>query len=691
MVVQLSTNGKPVGSAPIELTDANMTVFNDNPQAITITVDNNTKMDDTFPSPSTIASAGSAGAKVSASWIPGQSSFQVHYASGDAMTIDLGTGTYSTSSSPETFADGKSAAVLAPGPPLTTDVDYHLWFFNGPGVLPPLVNSALQANLPALIAYVNANPIKIPVNDDISLGITNIGADPSTLQCVYASMLPQTNGNGDWYVNAVMRLGQATITGNATIKGQEGDFTVGITDMMIWVQMTFDPSFQTMPQIQQLQVSLGNGTINGTIIRILEIVFPIIAALIEAGASPYRIAGAINNQMNAAIINGINSALKGAVGKNVFVSSKPSSSELHRTMPKASPAPRAINWSAWMTNQGIQATTLGQLKIPGTHDSATYQLDPVLSQVSYSSIALLWALASSTAPVNGKNPIVIPPTQSNPLYLGPALYNWVLGVAVTSVSRTEDLTILQQLQLGVRHLDLRVYYDDRDNTFYTQHALRGPKLVDLLSQIQNFLSTVAGSGELVFAYISHTNLSGNPSQISALADLVKTTISAQNLYYQSGDSVNFQTLANTTIGSITNGTPKVMFTNGDLSDNIIYPHTITNTDGYSGVPWPGDVYTVANNSSQQGPPMQASHHPLWSVAWSLDAETQAIVQMVLAALTGDQKFILQGVATNANAQVAAFFDNYGKNFNLFTCDWLEYGSTPSIPELIIGMNTFSPV
>ena len=135
-------------NAQLELTDANMTVFNDNPQQITVTVSNSTKMGDDFPSPSNIPAGGNAAHRISASWVPGQSSFNFHFGSGDVMTIDLGTGVYSTKNTPETFADGKSAAILAPGPPLTTDVDYHFWLFNGPGVLPPLINSFLQANLP---------------------------------------------------------------------------------------------------------------------------------------------------------------------------------------------------------------------------------------------------------------------------------------------------------------------------------------------------------------------------------------------------------------------------------------------------------------------------------------------------------------------------------------------------------------
>ena len=688
-------------SSAVESTDADMMVFNDNPQTVTITVDHNVRMGHEFPSPSIIAAGGTASSRVSASWVPGQSSFDIHYASGDTMTIDLGTGPYSTNSTPETFSDGESAAVLAPGPPLTTDVDYRLWFFNGPGILPPLINSFIQANLPAAIAYINQHPITIPAGDSISLQITNIDANPQTLQCVYAGTLPQSNA-GNWYLNAVIRIGQAKIQGNATIKGQTGDFTVGVTDAMIWVQAQIDPTLQTKPQVQQLQMSLGDYTIEGTIIGILETLFPFIALLIKAGATAYRVAGAINNQFNTAIISGINNALKKIGGGTAFLPGENGTSPLDALYlathllatprPKTirvSPAPGVEDLSQWMSTAQIQALTLGKLKIPGTHDSATYQLSSTLSQILYPDIQLLWYLSPSAAPVDGNNPITIPPTQSNPDYLGQLLCNWVLGVGVNSISRTQDLTILQQLQAGIRHFDFRVYFDTRDSNFYIQHALQGPKFQDILTQFQDFLSTNADSGELIFAVISHTNFSSHTDQIPVFANLIKSAIPAQNLYYQpvppNQTQFDFQSLAGTTVGSITNGAPKIMFINGDSPD-VSFVDTLTNTGGYSGVPWNGELYSVTQLSDQQGPPTQASHDPLWSVGWVLGADTPTIVRNILVNLTGVSQFALQNIANGANGALQDFFQLYGTNFNLLIADWFEYGASPSIPEMVISMN-----
>lgn len=54
----------------------------------------------------------------------------------------------------------------------------------------------------------------------------------------------------------------------------------------------------------------------------------------------------------------------------------------------------------------------------------------------------------------------------------------------------------------------------------------------------------------------------------------------------------------------------------------------------------------------QGPEMKnRTQDPLRAGGWCLDATTDDIVQMVLEALTGDQKSVLHWVAADANSQI----------------------------------------
>ena len=73
-----------------------------------------------------------------------------------------------------------------------------------------------------------------------------------------------------------------------------------------------------------------------------------------------------------------------------------------------------------------------------------------------------------------------------------ALKYLLFGFVVTQVAhrwaKTQDRSILQQLEDGVRYLDLRVIYRDSKKDFYTVHGLYCPILDAILSQIETFLS-----------------------------------------------------------------------------------------------------------------------------------------------------------------------------------------------------------
>ena len=112
-------------------------------------------------------------------------------------------------------------------------------------------------------------------------------------------------------MNVIMNVGQATIQGAVTIENQTGNFDVSVSNVTIWMQVKIDPTMNTATQVQQLQISIDDFSGSGTILTILEALFPFIAALVQLGATPYPVAGAINNQLNSKIIDGINGTLSG--------------------------------------------------------------------------------------------------------------------------------------------------------------------------------------------------------------------------------------------------------------------------------------------------------------------------------------------------------------------------------------------
>jgi len=686
----------PKASDKIELTDANMTIANDWSDHITVIIDNDSTMGQSFPSPVNLDSGATASGYIQASpwYVPGQSSFDITFHSGHKMTIDIGTGLYVTDASPPAFADGTVGAVLAPGQPFSTGTDFNFLFFDGPGILPPLINSFVQANLPAIISSINATGITIKVSDSISFNISTLQLDPSSVVCTYAGALPSEDANV-WNANVVVSVGAATIVGSETISDQTGSLNLSITSLVLYAQVAFDTTFATKPKVKALQCSLDDYSLSGTLLAILEVLFPEIAALVALGATAYRVAGFINTTFNQQIIDAINSAIGNVLNPAVAVGKADPAKDMGSPPSSLAPSPTA-DLSTWMSTPQMQAKTLGQIKLPATHDSATYGLTSTLSQIAYPDIQFLWYLSDQAAPANNTWPVTVPPTAANPAYLGSYLYDFVMSVGVGSAARTQDLTILQQLQSGIRSFDFRVYFDTRDNSFYIQHALRGPLFQDVLSQMQMFLQANPTSGELILATISHTNLQGYPDQIAALTKLINSTIQPENIYYRAPDQGqqqwDFQTLATATLGSLTSGAPKIMFINGDGTD-VTYPDTINNTNGYAGVPWDGEKYTVQDMAAQQGPALQNHTEALWSVGWVLGANNTAIIQSVLAALRGQRVWTMQPIATQANSAFQDFLSQYtggspaDARFNQVVVDWLECGGSPSLPEFIIGLNS----
>jgi hypothetical protein len=128
----------------------------------------------------------------------------------------------------------------------------------------------------------------------------------------------------------------------------------------------------------------------------------------------------------------------------------------------ANPSP-SLDMSRWMEQLAdhIQERPLTSVFLPGSHDSATYKLEQKF----------------------GKNQDIT--SKLN------ALRYALVGFGVTRVaqkwSQAQNRSIIQQLEDGVRYLDLRVIYCASKKQFYTVHGLYGPSLKDVLGQVNQFL------------------------------------------------------------------------------------------------------------------------------------------------------------------------------------------------------------
>lgn len=118
--------------------------------------------------------------------------------------------------------------------------------------------------------------------------------------------------------------------------------------------------------------------------------------------------------------------------------------------------------TAWMeaAYDQIKDKTLAQLCLPGTHDSGTYQLFDELAPDAEDVIKELW----------------------NKARLGGATG---VGDYIKSMAVTQTKSVYDQLQAGIRYIDLRVCYIN--GQFYTCHSLRGNPLSTLMQDVKRFL------------------------------------------------------------------------------------------------------------------------------------------------------------------------------------------------------------
>ena len=117
--------------------------------------------------------------------------------------------------------------------------------------------------------------------------------------------------------------------------------------------------------------------------------------------------------------------------------------------------PPAVSLATWMHDLGVLHLPFYKLHVPGTHNSAT-------------------------SIVHGFDPLDSPLGKYRAL-----LYAFPFVPIIISLwTRCQSLDIRQQLESGVRFLDLRVAV--KDGVAYVAHTLRGPTLVAVLDDIADF-------------------------------------------------------------------------------------------------------------------------------------------------------------------------------------------------------------
>ena len=314
----------------------------------------------------------------------------------------------------------------------------------------------------------------------------------------------------------------------------------------------------------------------------------------------------------------------------------------------------------WMADPAIQAKKVGQLVLPGTHDSGTFSLTLKLSQIKYSNIAFLWDLRGGQAPVGFPG--------GKPYYVGPELYDFVFRL-VREIAQAHDQSIYGQLSGGIRYFDLRVYWDTDDRDLYIHHGLRGCRLSQIFQDVGKFVAQDGGR-ELVFLEVSHTNFQEQAEGPKALVAQLEQYVGASNLYVPE----SLDDLAASTLSAITGQGSRVIVLNTS-GDQYPAGSPLLTTDGFqdSGRSADGvdDVTTLAQEEAQGLAQKRTS--PFYKVLWTLTPQMTDIVDGAVSRLAGNQSPpVLKGLADKADAALQDFVNqNSQYQFNLITSDWYE--------------------
>lgn len=139
----------------------------------------------------------------------------------------------------------------------------------------------------------------------------------------------------------------------------------------------------------------------------------------------------------------------------------------------------AVTTATWMASLAptLASKPFCNVAMPGTHDSGTYQWNKELGASPDSDLCM-----SIQNALDGGGKGILG------LGVGSMINDRVLEIVFDRMCKTQDLNITDQLNAGIRYLDLRVAWNEEVSGFYTCHGVYCVELKVILDQIVAFLA-----------------------------------------------------------------------------------------------------------------------------------------------------------------------------------------------------------
>lgn len=284
---------------------------------------------------------------------------------------------------------------------------------------------------------------------------------------------------------------------------------------------------------------------------------------------------------------------------------------------------RGVCQADWMQNlpDSIKQRPLNQLTLPGTHDSASYQLDVNASIPMEKTMGL------------------------NFFFQGQMLDDWLIRRFLEELTLTQSLNILEQLEQGIRAFDFRILYNDQVQEFFMSHSFSTVPVSLVLSQIRDFL--LQHSHEIIVIQMNNDqeHVQKTSPKNNEAVSMVRAVLGDLLIPVRQQNALN----ATFTLQSLISSQKRVLFSFlGELSET------------YDNI-WPGSA--ILNYWPNKAEP-QRSLQNIETYLPTLQNSTGDFLNLIFFTVTPNQDSVLENLLYSAvNCQfIGALFD-LGRSMN----------------------------
>lgn len=330
------------------------------------------------------------------------------------------------------------------------------------------------------------------------------------------------------------------------------------------------------------------------------------------------------------------------------------------------------DYRTWMENTPqIRDKKLKHICLPGSHDSGTHALTSTLTPNPSPDIKKVMDEVRKIEHAIDKIPLI-------GMVINPA--RWVRSAvlpAIKGLSTTTTKTIAQQLDDGIRCFDLRIYYNAKDEQFYTYHGLVGTKITDILQDFGSFLSTA--NGEIVYVTMGHWESCDN--KYNEFSELVKDKL-GMFAYVRESDSSGritnnpFEKTYADIVGQDGQERSRVILVNEKSADPVFWPKSYSPPDNSANGAVIGGYYTETTNvatmiKTQQERFDQAKAKLPFALYMTLTPGTDDAVKVVVSSLSSAIAKLAAGLLLTLYAPIGIALEAIAAGLKIYewTLDW----------------------